>query len=76
LVRLDKRHKENGLYFLPFGENLKIKEVVLGCRFNHGAEKEKILELTNQLDVKIIPTREGWEDYRIHQCGTKTKLYQ
>lgn len=75
LVDLNNCRKEDGLYFLPFGNALKLKEIVLGCRFNHKAMKEKILELASRHNARIIPTREGWEDYRIHQCGTKTNYY-
>jgi len=76
LIGLDVCITEDNMNFVPFGNGLKLKEIVLGCRFDHKVMKEKILELANKLDAKIIPTREGWEDYRIHQCGTKTKWYQ
>ena len=76
LISLGVCITEDNMNFVPFGDGLKLKEIVLGCRFDHKAMKEKILELANKLDAKIIPTREGWEDYRIHQCGTKTKWYQ
>ena len=76
LVRLKDCIQEKGLHFFPFGNNLRIKEVVLGCRFNHKANSEIISRLANKLNAKIIPTRTGWEDYRIHKCGTRDKLYQ
>lgn len=63
-------------YFLKFGDRLKIKEIVLGCRFNHEKENENVSRLAKQLGAEVIPARPGWEDYKIHQCGTKTKQYQ
>jgi hypothetical protein len=63
------------LYFIPFGDRLKLKEIVLGCKFNHKRNKETILELKNKLNAKVIATRPGWEDYKIHKDGTKTNQY-
>jgi hypothetical protein len=76
LFQLKDCIKENGMHFISFGNNLRIKEIVVGCRFNHKINGGKISELAKELDVKIIPTRPGWEDYRIRQCGTKTELYK
>jgi hypothetical protein len=76
LVRLKDCILESGMYFIPFGKNLIIKEIILGCRFDHKKNKEKVLKLANQLDAEIIPTRPGWQDYRIHQCGTTTQMYR
>lgn len=64
----------DGLRFLKFGSRLIVREIVLGCKFAH--KKEHIIKLTKQLGAKVIPTRQGWEDYKIHQCGTKTKQYE
>lgn len=72
---IDKR-TEKFNYFLKFGDRLIIKEIVLGCGFNHKKENENVSRLAKQLGAEIIPTREGWEDYKIHQCGTKTNQYQ
>jgi hypothetical protein len=73
LVLLEDCEKENGFYFISFRDNLKIKEIVLGCRFKD--DINKILELAKQLGVDIIATRPAWKDYLIHQCGTRTGEY-
>ena len=65
----------DGLRFLEFGDRLKLREIVLGCKFDYRKEIENIIRLAKQSDAKVIPTRQGWEDYMIHQCGTKTKQY-
>lgn len=72
LIKLADCILDDGLYFLPFGEILKIKEIVLGCRLNNENEKEEIVKHAKRLKTKIIQTRPGWEDYMIHKCGTKT----
>lgn len=66
----------DGLRFLEFGDRLKVREIVLGCKFDHKKEKENIIKLAKQLGARVIPTRQGWEDYKIHRCGTKTKQYE
>jgi hypothetical protein len=76
LLQLGECIQENGLYFISFSDNMRLTEIVLGCRFDHDKDRERISELAKRLGVNIIPTRPGWEDYRIHQCGTKTELYQ
>jgi len=76
LVELAECKNENGMFFITFSDTLKLKEIVLGCRFNHDIERDRIIELAGRLNAQIIPTREGWEDYRIHQCGTKTSQYR
>jgi len=76
LVKLEDCIKNGSYYFLCFDNRLKVKEIVLGCKFDHKKERGNIIKLTNQLGAGIIPTRQGWEDYKIHRCGTKTKQYQ
>lgn len=66
----------DGLRFLEFGDRLKVREIVLGCKFDHKEEKENIIKLAKQLGARVIPTRQGWEDYKIRQCGAKTKQYE
>lgn len=72
LIKLDGCIEDDGLYFMPFGDRLKIKEIVLGCRFNDENKKEIIARSAKQLKAKVTQTRPGWEDYLIHECGTKT----
>lgn len=67
---------EDKMYFLPFGNELKLKEIVLGCRFYHATLKKIIIDFARKYSVEVIATREGWEDYRVHKCGTKTGRYK
>lgn len=76
LVPLEDCERENGYYFISFGDNLKLRKIVLGCRFNHKKQEIRISELAKQLGVDIIATRPAWKDYLIHQCGTWTKQYR
>jgi hypothetical protein len=62
-------------YFISFGNNIKIKEIILGCRFDHHKNRGEILDLARQNKAEVIATRPGWEDYRIHRCGTRTAQY-
>lgn len=76
LIPLDKCNKIDKYYFYSFGNNLKISQIILGCRFDHEEGGETISELAKQLDVVIIPTRSAWQDYRIHKCGRTEKYYK
>jgi len=67
--------KVRDLHFIKFGDRIKVKKIVLGCKFDHKKEKENIIKLATKLNAEIISTRPGWEDYKIHQCGTTTKQY-
>jgi hypothetical protein len=64
------------LRFIKFRGRLKVKKIVLGCKFDHEKEKENIINLAIKLNAEIIPTREEWEGYRINPCGTKTEMYK
>lgn len=74
LVRLEDCIMDDNLYFIPFGDRLKLKKIVLGCKFK--GNKETILELKNKLNAEVIVTRPGWEDYKIHEDGTNTNQYK
>lgn len=76
LVPLEECEKENGYYFKYFGDNLQLRKIVLGCRFNHKKKKIRIAELAKQLGVDIIATRYAWKDYLIHKDGNKTEQYR
>jgi len=77
LVPLKDCPQENGLYFIPLGDNLKIRNIILGCRFDHDEKNnvEEIKELAMGLGADVIATRPEWQGYRIQKCGTKTALY-
>jgi hypothetical protein len=72
LVELNDCKPEKGNFFIPFGKGLEIEEIVLGCRLDSEEDREKVSRLANDLGAEIIQTRPGWEDYKIHRCGTKT----
>ena len=76
LIKLEDCDQEGDLFFVRFGQRIDLKEVVLGCNFDHESQKSKILDLKRRLNFEVIATRIGWEDYKIHRCGTKTSWYQ
>lgn len=77
VVPLKNRDPEKGFHIFPFGDKLKIRKILLGCRFDHNTKNiEEISELAMQLGVDVIATRPGWEDYLIHECGTRTPQYR
>jgi hypothetical protein len=76
LLPLDKCEQIENYNFYSFGNNLQIRVIVLGCRFDHEENGETISELANQLDVVVIPTRSAWQDYRIHKCGRTENYYK
>ncbi|NQU99806.1 MAG: DUF2971 domain-containing protein [Parcubacteria group bacterium] len=75
LLKLEECEKDSD-YYMPFGDRFELKEIVLGCKFDHKKQKENILKLKNKLHVEVRATRPGWEDYRIHECGTTTDQYK
>ena len=76
LIRLEDCILDNKLYFIPFGDRLKLKEIVLGCKFNHKKDKENIIELKNNLNASVVATRPEWEGYKIRLDETKTDQYK
>ncbi len=77
LVRLENCivDKKNELFFIPFSKSLKLKVIVLGCKFDYKSNKETIIKLRKKLNAKVIATRPGWEDYKIHIDGRRTPQY-
>ena len=63
LVKLEECTKIDGHYFIQFKDRLKVKEIVLGCNYDNN--KEYVIELAEQLDAKVIPTRMEMQGYRI-----------
>lgn len=53
----------NGDYFLPFEDNLILKEIVLGCKYENNPQP--ILRLSKQLGIKVIPSRMAFGSYKI-----------
>lgn len=74
LIKLEDCIKDGEHYFIEFDNKLKPKKIVLGCKFEWKKEVKNVVRLAKQLHAEIIPTRQGWEDYKIRKCGTKTNL--
>ena len=72
-VKPEETYEELGLSFIPFGENLKLKEVVLGPRST--ATNTEVLAAVQQQDdsVDIIYTRLAFQSFRVIQT-LPTKL--
>jgi hypothetical protein len=54
--------------FLSFSGRLKVKEIVLGVKFDK-QKYHRIDELANKLEAKVIVTRQNWGDYKISKDG-------
>ena len=72
LVNLGDCKPHNNMKFLEFNKKLKVKEIILGCKFTN-KEPEKLIRLANSFEANIIPTRQSWQDYQINPCGHKTE---
>ena len=75
---------DKGRHFLRFGNRLRVREIVLGCKFDHkgkfGDNKERkkdiVIRLAEKLGAGVTATREQWEGYEIVPCGyTNNKYY-
>lgn len=75
-VKLEECISSDCEYFLPFNNRLRVKEIVLGCKFNHKQESVKIKKLASAFSAEIIPTRIGWGDYKINKCGYRAREYE
>ncbi len=67
LVKLKDCTKIDGHYFIQFEDRLKVKEIVLGSKYDNN--KEYVLELAKRLDAKVIPSRMEWQGYKIKPRG-------
>lgn len=68
LIKLKNCKKDGKKHFILFDNNLKLREIVLGCKFDKNNQKE-IEILAKRLGVRLVHTRPGWEDYKIHKDG-------
>jgi len=67
-------HSENN--YIKFNDNVKIKEIILGCRFDYRKKADEIKELARKNGISIIiPSREEWSGFRINPCGTKQRRF-
>jgi len=73
-VRLEDCTMIDGQYFIQFGNSLKVKEIVLGCKYDNS--EEYIWKLSRDMGAKIIPSRMAWGEYKMNINGTKIKKFQ
>jgi hypothetical protein len=76
LVLLGDCKKDKDGHFISFGNNLKLREIVLGCRFNYNKHRRIISDLARQLGGDIIATRPAWKYYFINRSGVRTEQYR
>jgi hypothetical protein len=82
-VKLDECLTIEGNYFLRFGNDLKLKTVIIGPE-HPSKEKKKtyaqsakyITDLVKQADAELIVARAEFGTYKVRRCGTWTPLFQ
>ena len=73
-MRLENCTMIDGHYFIQFGNSPKVKEIVLGCKYDNS--EEYILKLSKDLSAKVIPSRMALEEYKMNIDGRKIKKFQ
>ncbi len=80
LVNLEKgdldEDEDDGCYYMPLRDRLKIKEIVLGCRAKNTGKEEDIVKFAKKLNADIRQVRTEWVGYKMHRCGTGTDYFQ
>lgn len=63
--QLDNFVKDDGLYFQPFNDDIKITKVIIGCQSN--ISRNQVLERLNDADknVEIIYSRAAFKSFKI-----------
>ena len=74
LVALRDCTEVDGHQFLRFDKRLRVKELMLGCKYDNNVKYT--LKLAKAFGANVIPTRMQWQGYKIRRCGSKTKKYQ
>ena len=64
-VDLSKTTQENGLYFLPFDEDLRLREIILGQRSHLQLEDVRALVKATNPRAVVFKTRLEFKAYRI-----------
>ena len=64
-IDLSKMKQENGLYFLPFDEDLHLREIILGQRNHLLVEEVRALVRTTNQRAVVFKTRLEFKAYRI-----------
>jgi len=81
-VKLDDCVRIEGDYFLRFGNDLKLKKVIIGPSHfykntkNYTQTARYIIDLVQQIDAELIVSREEFGGYRIVRCGTWTRKFE
>ena len=81
-VKLDDCIYIEGNYFLKFGNDLKLKKIIIGP--NHPSKNKKnyfqtaryIIELVKQTGAEMIVSRPEFGGYRVVRCGTWTPRFE
>lgn len=69
-VDLSKTRHEKGLYFLPFDEDLRLKEVILGVRNDLSLEAIRQLVKSTNPEAVVFKTRLEYRGFRIVGDGS------
>jgi len=64
-VNLSEAKQENGLYFLPFDEDLRLKEIILGVRNDLSLEAILKLKMATNPAAVVFKTRLEYRGFRI-----------
>jgi hypothetical protein len=80
-VNLDDCICIEGDYFLPFGNDLKLKEVIIGPEHpskkrNYVRTARYITELVKKSGAKLVVSRAEFGGYKIVRCGTWTPRFE
>jgi len=70
LISLASAEKEGGLYFMPFGSGLKLKEVILGSLCDSDLRKVRVLVDQHHAGVKTYRARLALRSFRIIPNGS------
>jgi hypothetical protein len=68
---LEKFEEENGLYFQPFNNDIKLTKIIIGCQSN--ITRESIIEKLHDADknVVIIYSKISSKSFEIVECKSK-----
>ncbi len=68
---LEKFEEENGLYFQPFNNDIRLTKIIIGCQSN--ITRKSIIEKLHDADkdVEIIYSKASSESFEIIECQNK-----
>ena len=73
LTKLEERDKKTRLYFKEFGEDLTLREVILGARWESKTEEIGVCLRKYPKGVRVIQARLAFRSFRIVQNKAKTR---